>query len=398
MLTRKATRNVLFIAVLCSTAAVAAETTWTGSWGAAPDSVGTELKEQSVRQVMRLSIGGSQVRIRLSNLFGTKPLSVGAVRIALHTRGAAIDPASDRAVSFKGARTVTIAAGDSALSDPVNLRVTPLAELAISLYLPAAAGAPTQHSLGMQTAYITESGDSTAAPQFPDQDVISSRPLVTDIEVLGRSDAWTIVAFGDSITDAAGSTPDMNRRWPDVLAARLQATRGFNMVGVVNSGISGNRILRDKMGPSGINRFDRDALDKQGVRWIVLLEGINDIGFAGTSSKPEDSVSAAQIIAGMRAMIARAHAKKLKIMGATMTAFGGFDWPYHTISGEAKRQSVNQWIRTSDAFDAIVDFDLVIRDPVHTDRLLPAYDSGDHIHPNDAGCKALADAVDLQIL
>ena len=376
--------------------AFAADTQWVGTWSAAPDSTGPSLKNQSVREIARLSAGGPSIRIRLSNLLGTQPVIIGPVRVAQHARGSAITPGSSHDVTFSGEPVVTIPKGESRLSDPIAFAVAPLTELAISLYLPSDTGQSTQHALGMQTAFITESGDATAAVNFPDDDVITSRPFVTDVEVSAGPQARTIVAFGDSITDAAGSTPDMNRRWPDVLADRLQADPALRLIAVINSGISGNRILRDKAGPSALARIDRDALDKAGARWVIFLEGINDIGFVGTSKLPADQVSADQIIGGMKTLIARTHQRGLKIAGATLTPFAGFDWPYHTIAGEAKRQAVNAWIRSGGAFDAIIDFDKAVRDPARPDHILPQYDA-DHIHPNDAGCKALADAVDLTV-
>ena len=367
---------------------------WVASWSASPDLAGRSLKGQSVREIVRVSVGGPRVRIRLSNLFGTQPVVVGATHVALHAKGPAIAPQSDRVAHFGGKSAVTIPKGESVLSDPVDLAVPALSELAVSLFFPEDTGPSTQHGLGMQTAYLTESEDATARVSFPDVVVLSSRLFLTDVEVATASDARTIVAFGDSITDAAGSAQDANRRWPDVLAARLQATPALASIAVVNAGISGNRILHDKMGPSALARFDRDALGIAGAHWVIFLEGINDIGFSGGSNDPQDEVSAEQIIAGMKTLIARAHQRGMKVMGGTLTPFGNTDWPYHTVAGEAKRQTVNAWIRGAGAFDAVVDFDRVTRDPARPDHLLGAYDS-DHIHPNDAGCKAMADAIDL---
>ncbi|GLQ51001.1 hypothetical protein GCM10010872_24500 [Dyella flava] len=340
-------------------------------------------------------MGGSALRIRLSNLNGAEPIVIGPVHVALQASGSAIQPGSDHALTFAGQSTVTIFRGQSVLSDPLAMRVAALQELAVSMYLPKPTGPSTIHGDAHAEAYITGHGDATAATELMHAEQLGSRLFLTDVEVKAIAPARALVAFGDSITDGYQSTADANRRWPDVLAARLQATPKTASVAVVNSGISGNRILNDGMGPSALSRFERDALDKAGVHWIVLLEGINDIGAAGQPATPKDDVSAQQIIDGMKTLVARAHAKGIKIYGATLTPFGGVGWPYHTPEGEVKRQAINTWIRSSGAFDAVIDFDRITRDPAHPDRFLPAYDSGDHLHPNDAGYKAMADSIDL---
>jgi lysophospholipase L1-like esterase len=370
---------------------------WVATWGAAMDSPGPRLSDQTVRQVVRVSVGGSAVRVRLSNLFGAGPVTLGPVRVALRAEGSATVPGSDRVAAFEGRGTVTIPKGGSVLSDPVAMDVKPLQELAISLYVPAAAtpGPSTLHNAGLATAYLTESGDATAAARFPGTEVHGSRFFLSDVEVGGPAERHAVVAFGDSITDGVGAKPDTYERWPDYLAARLQKDPALAAVAVVNSGIGGNRVLNDNFGPSAQKRFDRDALDKPGVRWIVLLEGINDLGGSGQPETPADDVSAEQIIDGMKQLVARAHAKGVKIYGATLTPFGGAGWPYHSSRNEKKREAVNAWIRNGGAFDGVADFDKAIRDPARPDRMLQAYDSGDHLHPNGAGYEAMANAVDL---
>ena len=370
---------------------------WVATWGAAMDSPGPHLSDQTVRQIVRVSAGGSAVRVRLSNLFGAGPVTIGPVRVALRAEGSSTVPASDRAVAFAGHSAVTIPQGGSVLSDPVAMDVKPLQELAVSLYVPAAAtpGPSTLHNAGLATAYLTESGDATAAARFPGTEVHGSRFFLSDVDVAGPAERHAVVTFGDSITDGVGAKPNTYERWPDYLAARLQADPATASVAVVNSGIGGNRVLNDSFGPSAQKRFDRDALDKPGVRWIVLLEGINDIGGSGQAETPADNVSAEQIIEGMKALIARAHAKGVKIYGATLTPFGGAGWPYHSSRNEKKRDAVNAWIRSGGAFDGVADFDKAIRDPAHPDRMLPVYDSGDHLHPNGAGFGAMAKAIDL---
>lgn len=376
---------------------------WVAAWTASPDSADAPLKAGTIRQIVRVSLGGSAIRLRLSNLFGTGPLTLGPVHVARRASGSSIQPGTDHTVTFKGQPTLTLPKGESALSDPIPMAVPALQELAVSLYLPTDTGPSTVHGLGNQTAYLTEAGDATAAIAFPLGHTDDSRFFLTDVDVLGGPQAQALVAFGDSITDGAGSTLDQNARWPDALAARLQADPAGATLAVVNAGIAGNRILNDGaspfIGPSGLSRFDRDALSKPGVRWILLLAGGNDVSASDMLSAPKERVSAAQIIEGMKALIGRAHAKGLRIGGATLLPNAGVQKPFiRTEAGAAKRQAINAWIRSSGAFDAVVDFEQVMRDPAHPDRLLPAYDSGDHLHPNDAGYRAMAAAIDLSAL
>lgn len=376
---------------------------WVAAWAAAMDSPGPALPAQTLRQIVRPSIGGGSVRIRLSNLFGTAPLTFGAVRVAKRADGSTIQPASDRAVTFGGKPMVTIARGETALSDPVTLPVAAFEELAVSLYLPEGAVTSTIHSVGNQTVYIVPARDMTAAATLPAGDTDDSRYFLSDVDIVAGAEARVIVAIGDSITDGVGSTEERNARWPDALAARLQADPKLAWIAVVNAGVAGNRILNDAdkpyRGPSTLNRFDRDALDKPGVRWIILLQGGNDISAGEVLTSSKAKVSAEQIIDGMKTLIDRAHAKGVKIIGATLLPKGGTTFPKApSPAAEAKRQAVNAWIRSGGAFDAVVDFERVMRDPSRPDRLLPAYDSGDHLHPNDDGYRAMAAAIDLSFL
>jgi lysophospholipase L1-like esterase len=386
----------LCIAAAAVVHAVPPDAHWVGTWAAAPDAPGPALKAQTVRQVIRTSVGGSGLRIRLSNLYGDGPVTMGPVHVALQADGSSLQPGSDHALTFDGKSTITLAKGDSALSDAISTSVAPLQKLAISLYVADMSGPSTIHAAGMATAYIVD-GDATARRALGPSEVNDSRFFVTDVEVATAPVARAVVTFGDSITDGTNSTPDANKRWPDVLAARLQADPKFASIGVVNAGISGNRILNDGAGMSALKRFDRDALSKPNVHWIILLEGINDIGWAGQATAPQEVVSAQQIIDGMKTLVSRAHAKGIKIYAATLTPFGGMQWPYHSAAGEQKREAVNAWIRHSSMFDAVIDFDKVTRDPAHPDRFLPAYDSGDHLHPSDAGYQAMANAIDLRL-
>jgi lysophospholipase L1-like esterase len=405
-MTRSALRHAVLGLLLCSIAVAlparsAPEARWVAAWGAAPDSPGPSFEAQTIRQIVRTSIGGPSVRVRLSNLFGTAPLTIGPVRVARPAGGSAIRPGTDRAVTFGGKPAVTIPKGADALSDPVAFPVAALDEIAVSAYVPVRVETSTMHTTAIQTVYFAPS-DATAATTFPEGATDTSRYFLTDVEVAASADARAVVIVGDSTSDGVGSTEDRNARWPDALAARLQADPKLASIAVVNSGMSGNRILNDAadpfLGPSTLSRFDRDALSKPGVRWILLLQGINDITAAGMLTTPRDQVSAEQIIDGMKKLIARAHAKGIKIWGATLLPRGGTTGPRrHLPAGEAKRQAVNAWIRTSGAFDAVVDFERVVRDPARPDHLQSAFDSGDHSHPNDAGYKAMAESIDLTL-
>jgi lysophospholipase L1-like esterase len=307
-------------------------------------------------------------------------------------------PGSDRVLLFDGKPTVTIAKGESVLSDPLTMQVKPLQQLAVSIYVPADTHyhPATIHNAGMATAYITEHGDATAAVHFPREETSGSRFYLTDVEVAGPAPRYTLVAFGDSITDGVGSKEDTNQRWPDYLAARLQADPRLSSIAVADAGIGGNRVLHDSYGPSALSRFDRDALDKPGVRWVILLEGINDIGGSGYAWEAKDKIDARQLIDGMKKLIAQAHARHVKIYGATLTPYGN-GWPYHSATGEKIRAQVNAWIRHAGAFDGVVDFDKAVRDPAAPNKIRAAYDSGDHLHPSGAGYQAMANAIDLKL-
>ena len=374
---------------------------WVAAWSAAPDQEGPPLSAKTIRQIVRPSIGGSSVRLRLSNLYGTAAVTIGPVRVAKHAGESAIQPGTDRAVTFGGKPIVTIAQGADMLSDPVAFQVTAFEQLAISSYIVDSSKASTLHGVGMQTAYIAD-GEVTAAPKLAGSETDTSRYFLTDVDVAANVDARTVVVIGDSITDGVGSALDLNRRWPDALAERLQADRLLASIAVVNSGIAGNRLLNDAsapfVGPSMLSRLDRDALSKPGVGWILLLSGSNDISASDMLGTPKEKVTAQQIIAGMQKLIARAHAKGIKVYGATVLPKAGVAKPFiHTAEAQAKRIELNEWIRSSGAFDAVVDFERLMRDPARPDHLAPAYDSGDHLHPSDAGYQAMAAAIDLRV-
>jgi len=364
---------------------------WIATWAASPQEADPPLQisGQTVRQVMRISMGGPRFRVRLSNLYGTKAIEVGAAHLALHGDGAAIVPGSDRTLSFGGAPSVSIPPGALVVSDPVALAVPSLGDLAVSLYLPGTVSATTEHSSAIQTTYVSSAGDFSGAETLIGPSTTQSWYFIAGIEVDGPANAHAVVALGDSVTDGQKSTRDASHRWPNFLAARLQgASRA-----VVNAGIAGNRILDDLVGANALARLDRD-LAQPGAKYVIVLEGINDIGF----HEAGDEVTADQIIAGHRQIILRARGLGLKVFGATLIPFEGTTFSgFYTEAGEKKRQIINEWIRSSGAYDGVIDFDRAARDPAHPTRLLPAFDSGDHCHPNDAGYKAMANAIDLAL-
>jgi lysophospholipase L1-like esterase len=384
--------------------AIAGEAHWVATWSAAPDDTGLPLKNVTLRQIVRTSVGGSKVRLRLSNLYGSGPVSIDAAHLALHAGGAGIQPGSDHVLTFAGASTLTIQPGESVLSDPADITVAPLQELAISLHIRSSGGPATIHGVAMASAYLNGGKDATAAITFKSPKTVTSWYFLTDVEVAGNDASSAIVAFGDSITDGVGSKMDTERRWSGMLASRLQADLVLHSIAVVNAGIAGNRILHGSddpfRGDSALMRIDRDALDKPGVHWVIVQMGNNDIGADSVLAKSGARASAQQIIEGLKNLIAQAHAKNIKVIGATLPPFMGTDFgtikhPYATVDGDRKRQEINAWIRSAHAFDSVVDFDQTLRDPDHPDRINPAFDAGDHLHPNDAGHKAMADTFDL---
>ncbi|WP_342240627.1 SGNH/GDSL hydrolase family protein [Inquilinus sp. OTU3971] len=394
-------RSWLAAAVLLAGLAgpASAQDSWIGSWGASPAfPVGPELNNATIRQLVRISAGGSQVRVRFTNETGPQPVMIGAATIARPGNApGSIDPASSKPLTFGGATSITVPPGAPAISDPIDLAVSPLDSLSISLFVSRWTGPSVVHPLGVQTAWVSLAGDSTTAATLPEETESTMRFLLSRVEVAAAG--GTVVTLGDSITDGYGSGVDGNRRWPDILAERL-AKAGGPAVGVVNSGISGNRILHDLpeqlFGPSALSRFDRDVLSVPGVRWVVIMEGINDIGHSGSAGLTEQAVSADEIIGGLRQLVARARGAGLKAYCATLTPYEGTVFAnYYSAEGETKRQAVNQWIRTGQGCDAVIDFDAVVRDPAQPSKLKAEFDEGDHLHPNAAGYEAMANSVDL---
>jgi lysophospholipase L1-like esterase len=387
---------------------------WIATWAASPQpwwdadffapiDVPRSLRNQTVRQIARVSLGGSRVRVELSNEYGSDPLVIGAAHVALAADGSAIVAGSDRPLTFGGEPSVTVPPGAPILSDPVHLEVPALGSVAVSLYLPEITPTSTFHWEGVQTAYISGEGSFVGEPDFEAAETITSRIFLSEIMVDAPPDARAIVTFGDSITDGATSTVDANHRWPDFLAERLNEADA--RVAVINQGISGARVLRDRMGDNALARFDRDVLSHPHADTVVLMMGINDIGWPGTLLVPqgEPAPTANDIIAGYRQLIARAHAHDMRIIGATLTPFedtfrGNPLFGYYNEEKEAKRQAVNRWIRTSGAFDGVIDFDAATRDPDNPKHIRADFDSGDHLHPQDTGYKAMADSIDLEVL
>lgn len=362
-----------------------------GRGGGANSNLPPMVADQTVRMIVHTSIGGRRLRVELSNMAGGQPLEIGAAHIAVHKGGGAIADGTDRVLTFSGSPSFTVQSGVLVVSDPVDLEVAPLSDLAISLYLPHETSTQTNHQLGLHTACISK-GDVTGSPSMPDPTTMFAYAWIASVDVVAPADAFTVVALGDSITDGFKTTRDENQAWPTLLAKRFNANKATQHVAVVNQGISGNQVLRDGAGVSALMRLDRDVLAIPGVKWVILLEGINDINIRGRGDGP-NALTSDELIWGYRQIIARAHEHSLKVIGATIMAEEGV--PTASERGEAIRQKVNEWIRAKGNFDAVVDFDAVVRDPQRPVRLKPEFDPGDHIHPNDPGNQAMAGAFDL---
>jgi lysophospholipase L1-like esterase len=374
---------------------------WVATWAAAqqvprvaPTPANT-FNNQTVRMIVHTSIGGNRIRIQLSNAYGTTPLVIGAAHIALRSEDSAIFPNSDRALLFNGKPSVAIPPGAAVLSDAADLDVPKLSDLAVSVYLPRETIPATVHATALHTTYISKEGDFTAQPAIADATTTQSWYWLSSVDVLASPNAAAIVTFGDSITDGTTSTPNADRSWPSFLSQRLLANTATANFAVVNEGIAGNRVLADGAGVNALARFDRDVLAIAGVKWVTIMEGINDIGQGTRQGTPAGAISSDAVIAGLRQLIERAHTHGIKVIGCTLTPYEGA--AYYSETGEVMREAVNNFIRTSGAYDAIVDFDKVERDPANPKQLLPAFNLTDHLHPNDAGYKAMADAIDLSL-
>jgi lysophospholipase L1-like esterase len=371
-----------------------------------------------LRLIVRTTIGGSQARIRLSNELGTTPLRIGSAHIAVCQSGSAIVHGTDRTLKFGGSESVTIPAGALVLSDPVELEVPALSDLAISLYLPGPVRVAADPGSAPATGYMSLPGNFTDSATLPVEHKLATWPFLTEVDV-NRPDAAAVVVLGDSITDGQVATVDANGRWTDYVALRLQTTRDLwksargghsalpgmhSRLGVVSRSLGGGRLLRapgerSPLGNAALARFDRDVLATAGVRYLVVIAGINDIGLPGSGSVPmSESVTARDLVDGYRQLIARAHEKGIAVYGATLAPFEGATIPgFYTAEKETVREAVNNWIRSSGEFDAVIDFDRAVRDPANPSRILPGYDSGDHLHLNDRGAQEMANVAALEL-
>nr|WP_240039479.1 SGNH/GDSL hydrolase family protein [Achromobacter aloeverae] len=400
---------------MAATSAIAGPPAWVATWQASPQpiwgadflfpvNVPPVLHNQTVRQVARISLGGQRLRIVLSNTYGSQPLTVGKATVAQPKQGGEVVAGSLRTVTFGGREGASIFPGASLVSDAVALPMPALAQVAVSLYLPNATPMSTFHWDGRQTGWIAPGDQSTtlALTQRDDAAIQSTtaRPLLTGIQVETEQSARAVAVIGDSITDGATATLDKDSRWPDFLAARL-APHG---VAVVNAGISGARLLSDGMGVNALARLDRDVLGQPGVRSVIVMLGINDISWPGTAfAREARRPTLDDLTAGYRQLVEQAHSHGVRVIGTTLTPFEGAlpGTPldnYYRPDKDALRRQVNDWIRHSGVFDAVIDFDAVLRDPLHPARIAARYDSGDHLHPGDEGNRAMAEAVDLAAL
>jgi lysophospholipase L1-like esterase len=373
---------------------------WVGTWATSPFLAdgGFNVRPFSgvtLREIVHISAGGAQIRVRFTNAFGIDPLAIDDAHVALSAGGGGVEAGSDHAITFGGANSVRVPAGAEIFSDPVALAVAPLSDVAVSFHLPSQVmRAETYHGFADQDNYMAD-GDQAGAQDLTQPTTISSWYFLDGIDVPATPGARAIVTLGDSITDGALSTHNANRRWPDVLAGRLSQDPKLSHISVLNEGIGGNRVLNDVTGPSALARLDRDVLAQSGARYVMVLESINDIGRLAHLQSPNDTVTAQQLELGLKQIADAAHEHGMKAIGATLTPYGGA--VYHSDAGEQVREAVNGWIRTSGTFDGVADFDKITQDPQNPLRFNPLYDSGDHLHPNDAGYKAMGEGIDLAL-
>lgn len=386
------------LALACASTSVPAPGTWVGTWSTSvqltePRNLPPEpgFDNNTLRQIVHVSLGGDQLRVHFSNTFGTSPVTLTAVHLATSLGDGAIDPSTDGALAFDGRPSVIIPAGGSVTSDSFAFALQPLSDVAITIRFGAISpDTVTGHPGSRTTSYLVE-GNAVSDSAMAGASRTDHWYIISGIDV-ANDDAAGVVTLGNSITDGRGSGTNKQNRWPDELARRLQADGGTQRVAVLNAGIGGNCVLRTCLGPSALARFERDVLEQSGVRWLIVLEGVNDIGTAAADSAP---AVARGLIAAYQQMIDAAHARDVLVYGATILPFGGsfYDSPEH----EAARQTVNEWIRTSGAFDAVIDLDSALRDPGNPTHLLPVADTGDHLHPNEVGHRMMAEAMDLAL-
>ncbi|HVU26402.1 MAG TPA: SGNH/GDSL hydrolase family protein [Verrucomicrobiae bacterium] len=375
---------------------VAQSNHWVGTWGTSPQLTETRnlppapgLSSNTLRQVVHVSIGGKKLRARFSNAFGNSPVTIDAAHIALSAGGGAIKTKTDKALTFDGKTSVTIPAGEIIFSDPLDFDLSPQADVAVTIHFNETSSHVTGHPGSRATSYLL-AGDFVSAADLPAAAQTQHWYILTGIDIEAENSSAAIVTLGDSITDGRGSETDKNNRWPDDLANRLRTNENTKSVAVLNEGIGGNCVLRGGLGPTALSRFDRDVLEQNSVRWLIVFEGVNDIG----GSRGTNSTVAQDLIAAYEKFIAEAHAKNIRVYGVTITPFGKsfYDSPAHEIA----RQTVNDWIRNSGKFDAVIDFDAAVRDPQNPSQLSPAANSADHLHPGVKGYQMMANAIDLK--
>jgi lysophospholipase L1-like esterase len=403
MTSRNRTLSLLLLSLLAFTPIAAHAATpdhWVGTWATAPMAAPNETTQfgsadMTLREIVHVSIGGPTVRVILTNEFGLEPLIIGAANVALSAGHGDVVLSSANALTFSGRPGITIPPGALIVSDPVNLKLPAAADIAVSIFLPTQPiRQVSQHSFADQTSYTT-TGNEVGLKTLPSPTPIYTWPFLKGIDVRANGNSASIVTLGDSITDGAHSTRDANARWPDVLARRLQSNKKTSSLGVLNEGIGGNRILFDHTGPSALARFDRDVLAQAGVKYLIIMEGINDIGNATSPTNPHDPVTAEDLIAGLSQLATRAHTHGIKVYGATLTPYVGAK--YQSPAGETIRQTLNNWIRTTNQFDGVIDFDKTTTDLTHPGMFQVLDDSGDHLHPGDAGYKSMGDSIDLKL-
>jgi len=375
---------------------------WIGTWASAPQLGDPEnappapgFSDSTLRQIVHVSVGGKRIRVRFSNAFGGTPLMIPSLHVALSAGGSKIKPDSDRPLTFHGQPSVVIPPGALMYSDPLSFDLAALSDLSITLHLTGVPEGITTHPGARATSYL-QAGDLVSAEEMPDATRVDHWYFINGVDVVAEKSAGSAVTLGDSITDGRNSITNGNGRWPDYLARRLQRDKHTRNIGVLNEGIGGNRLLHDGLGPNALARIDRDVLAQNGVRWLIVLEGINDLGTRKDArARNEEPAAVADILAAYEQIVLRAHAHGIRVYGATILPCEGSN--YFRPDLESDRQAINTWIRTSGEFDAIIDLDAATRDSNSLSRLSPEVDSGDHLHPGDNGYKRMADAINLKL-
>jgi lysophospholipase L1-like esterase len=386
---------LLILSLSCASCVASAKECWIGTWVSGqqlteprnlPPAPG--LSNNTLRQVVHVTLGGNKLRVQFSNEYGSSPVTIKAAHLAVSKGGSAIDPATDKALTFKGASSITIQAKEAVYSDTIDFNVAPLSNLAVSIYFGETSADVTGHPGSRTTSYI-QTGDAVTAADMESAAKTDHWYILSGIDLWLDDSYACVVTLGDSIADGRGSTTNANNRWPDNLARRLQANPNTAKIGVLNQGIGGNAVVSGGLGPTALKRFEHDVLGQNGVRWLIILEGVNDIGGSHSQKVATD------LIAAFEQFIDKAHAHNILVYGATITPFG--ESFYDSNDHEAARQTVNKWIRNSGKFDAVIDLDATLRDPANPTKLLPVYDTGDHLHPNVAGHQKIAEAIDLDL-